>query len=66
MNHESENTEIVHQGILLQAGLGSAIAAKYLNAYSIDSTVIDRTLAGMQMREEDRSALAHRAEGTPA
>jgi hypothetical protein len=59
---ESEKTEIVHQAILLQAGLGRGIAVEYLNAYRIDRSVIARALAGQQMRQEDRSALAHRAE----
>jgi hypothetical protein len=58
---ESEHTEIVHQGILLQAGLGRGIAVEYLSAYRIDNTVITRALAGQQMRDKDRVALASRA-----
>jgi len=51
-------TDIVRQGIGLQACLGTVGAVEYLKANGINGVVIGRVLSGGQLREDDRAALA--------
>ena len=53
-------SDIVKQGILLQAWLGSTGAVEYLKARGIDSKVITRVLGGECLRSSDHAALAQR------
>ena len=51
-------TDVVRQGLGLQACLGTVGAVEYLKANGINGAIIGRVLSGGRVRDDDRAILA--------
>ena len=52
-------TRIVHEGVLLQAWMGTVGAVEFLKAHAVSGAVIRRVLGREQLRQEDQMEPAH-------
>lgn len=50
-------TDIVRQGILIQASLGTRSAVEFLKQHGVHGAVIHRVLTGDNVRDDDQVAL---------
>jgi len=50
----SWTTRIVHEGVLLQAWMGTVGAVEFLKAHAVSGAVIRRVLGREQLRQEDQ------------
>lgn len=57
--NKSGPTSIVHEGLLLQAGMGTVGAVEFLKAHAVSGAVIRRVLGREQLRQEDQVEPAH-------
>ena len=57
--NKSGPTSIVHEGVLLQAWMGTVGAVEFLKAHAVSAAVIRRVLGHEQVRQEDQVKTAH-------
>lgn len=50
-------TQVVRQGILIQASLGTRSAVEFLKQHGVHGAVIHRVLTGENVRDDDQAAL---------